>query len=64
MGSREQIDRAVEIAKHVVDNGRVLSDGTGSLDLLSLRAEVEFECDERGLSDCAEIANIAVSLAK
>ena len=61
MSSRKQVEVAQEIAQFVVENGRV--QGEGSEWLESLRGEVEFECDERGLDDCAEIAEVAVNLA-
>lgn len=55
--------QAAEIAKFVVENGRVESDGDGNLNQESLRGEVEFECEERGLEDCAEIADLALQFA-
>lgn len=61
MASRNQIDQAVEIARFVVENGRVEGD-EGNLNLESLRIEVEIECGERGIEDCAEIAEAAVEL--
>jgi hypothetical protein len=61
MASRNQIKAAREIAQFVVENGRV--QGEGSERLESLRIEVEFECNERDLDDCAEIAEVAVNLA-
>jgi hypothetical protein len=62
MPSRNQIDQATEIARFVVDNGRVASDDDGNLDPESLRGEVEFECEERNIEDCTEIAEVAVNL--
>ena len=60
MASRKQIEVAQEIARDVVENGRV--SGEGSEWLESLRVEVEFECNERNLADSAEIAQVAVNL--
>jgi hypothetical protein len=60
--SQDQMNTAAQIAQFVVENGRVESDGRGNLNLESLRAEVEFECGERGLPDCTEIAAAAVEL--
>lgn len=62
MASRKQIEVAQEIAQSVVENGRV--SGQGDEWLESLRSEVEFECDERGITDSAEVAKAAVKLAK
>ena len=61
MASRNQVEVAQEIAQFVVENGRVTGEGSEWLE--SLRGEVEFECDERGISDCEEIAEVAVNLA-
>ena len=58
--SIDQMNQATEIARHVVENGRVQGEGQAWLE--SLRIEVEFECEERGLSDCTEIADAAVTL--
>lgn len=60
MASRNQVEVAQEIAQSVVENGRV--SGQGSEWLEALRNEVEFECGERGLDDCEEIAEVAVKL--
>lgn len=60
MASRNQIEVAAEIAQFVVENGRVQGEGEEWLE--SLRTEVEFECSERGLEDCDEIAEVAVNL--
>lgn len=60
MASRNQVEVTQEIAQSVVENGRV--SGKGSEWLESLHREVEFECNERNLDDCAEIAEIAVNL--
>ena len=60
MSSRKQIEIATEIAQFVVENGRV--EGVGVEWLESLRVEVEFECGDRGLEDCEEIAEVAVNL--
>ena len=62
MFSQEQLNQAAEISKFVVESGRVESDDDGNINSESLRVEVEFECGERGLSECAEIAEAAVSL--
>ena len=63
MSSQNIQNQAAEIAQFVIENGRVESDGNGSFNTESLRVEVEFECNERGLSDCTEIAEAAVKLA-
>ena len=60
MSSRKQIEIATEIAQFVVENGRV--EGVEVEWLESLRVEVEFECGDRGLEDCEEIAEVAVNL--
>lgn len=60
MSSRTQIEIATEIAQDVIDNGRVTGEGDEWSE--SLRIEVEFECGERGLDDCEEIADAAVKL--
>jgi hypothetical protein len=60
MASRNQIEVAMEIAQFVVENGRVSGEGGDWLE--SLRDEVEFECGERELEDCEEIAEAAVNL--
>lgn len=60
MASRKQIEIATEIAQFVVENGRVEGEGVEWLE--SLRVEVEFECGDRGLDDCGEIAEVAVNL--
>lgn len=60
MSSRTQIEIATEIAQDVIDNGRVTLAGDEWSE--SLRIEVEFECGERGLDDCEEIAEAAVNL--
>ena len=62
MFSQEQLNQAAEISKFVVESGRVESDDDGNINSESLRVEVEFECGERGLSECSEIAEAAVSL--
>jgi hypothetical protein len=62
MASRKQIEIATEIAQFVVENGRVVGQGTEWIE--SLRNEVEFEADERGLEDSAEIAEAAVKLQR
>jgi hypothetical protein len=62
--SQDQMNQAAEISRFVLENGRVESDGEGNLNLESLRTEVEFECSERNLPDCDEIAEAAVKLAK
>ena len=60
MSSRTQIEIATEIAQDVIENGRVIGHGDDWKE--SLRNEVEFECSERGLDDCEEIADAAVNL--
>lgn len=60
MASRNQIEIAIEISRFVSENGRVQGDGDDWKE--SLRTEVEFECSERGLEDCEEIAEVAVKL--
>lgn len=60
MASRKQIEIATEIAQFVIENGRVEGEGDDWKE--SLRNEVEFECSERGLEDCEEIAEVAVDL--
>lgn len=60
MSSRRQIEIATEIAKDVIENGRVEGAGEGWLE--SLAVEVKFECSERGHEDCEEIAEAAVNL--
>lgn len=60
MSSRTQIEIATEVAQDVIDNGRVTLAGDEWSE--SLRIEVEFECGERGLDDCEEIAEAAVNL--
>ena len=62
MASRKQIEIAQEIAQFVVENGRVQGEGEAWYE--SLRGEVEFECADRDLEDCEEIAAVAVKLAK
>lgn len=54
---------AAEISQFVIENGRVESDENG-INLASLEVEVEFECMERGLEDCEEIAAAAVEMAE
>lgn len=54
---------AAEISQFVIENGRVES-GENGINLASLEVEVEFECEERGLPDCGEIAAAAVALAE
>lgn len=51
-----------EIINFVIENGRVLQDETtdSGFNLESLRVEVEFECQERGLENCEEMADEAV----
>lgn len=51
-----------EIINYVIEQGRVLTDETteSGFNLESLRVEVEFECQERGLEDCEEMAEEAV----
>lgn len=53
-----------EIVNFVIENGRVLQDDSteSGFNLESLRVEVEFECSERGLEDCEEMADEAVKL--
>lgn len=51
-------DTALEIANYVVENGRVEGDGDEWIE--SLRVEVEFEADERGLENSTELAELAV----
>lgn len=63
MSSQAIQNQAAEISQFVIENGRVESDASG-INLASLEAEVEFECRERGLPDCSEIAAAAVELAK
>jgi hypothetical protein len=62
MYSQQQLNVAAEISQFVVENGRVESDADGNLNLESLRAEVEFECHERGIEDSDEVAAAAVEL--
>jgi hypothetical protein len=51
-----------EIINFVIENGRVLPDESteSGFNLESLRVEVEFECSERGLDNCEEMADEAV----
>lgn len=60
--SQDQMNQAAEISRFVIENGRV--EGEGEAWTESLRVEVEFECSERNLPDCDEIAEAAVNLAK
>lgn len=53
---------AAEISQFVIENGRVLADDDGNLNEESVRVEVEFECMERGLEDCEEIAAAAAEM--
>lgn len=62
MYSQNQMNTAAQLSQFVVENGRVQSDENG-LSLESLRVEVEFECNERGLEDCAMIAEAAAVMA-
>lgn len=53
-----------EIINFVIENGRVLQDENtdSGFNLESLRVEVEFECQERGLENCEEMAEEAVKM--
>lgn len=61
MYSQDQMNQAASIAAFVIENGRVETDDSGQVNAESLRVEVEFECGERGLEDCGEIAAAAVA---
>lgn len=63
MSSQAIQNQAAMISQFVIENGRVES-GENGINLASLEVEVEFECEERGLEDCSEIAAAAVELAK
>jgi hypothetical protein len=59
MYSQDQLNQAAAISQFVIENGRVETDDSGQVNAESLRVEVEFECGERGLEDCSEIAAVA-----
>jgi hypothetical protein len=60
MENKELNTLAVEIARIVIESGRV--DGEGEWWLLSLGAAVALEADERGYENATEIAEEAVQL--
>lgn len=59
MDHKELSELAAEIARYVIEQGRVEK---GEWFLASLGAEVAFEADERGLENATEIAEEAVRL--
>lgn len=58
MYSQDQLITATELAQFVIESGRVTGD-TPDEWLESLTGEVEFECNDRGIDDCHEIAEAA-----
>ena len=47
--TQEQKEQATQIAKFVVENGRVLTDGSANFQRASMAVEVSFEAYERDI---------------